>query len=147
MYNGNGSTNGNGGSSGSGGFSIKPIYLYIAGAVAVVLVLLLVMQFLNTSLVVHFGALAGVLLIIGNLRELIGQGYGRQSSTALLNVLIAGGLIFAWLSQFFGAWLWAPALLLLGGATPLVLGRASVYTTYVDMARRAADGVRRTIVR
>lgn len=136
-----------GGSSRLGGWRIKPLYLYIAALVAVLVAIFFVMRFLNTSLVMHFGAYAGVLLLIGNLREIIGQSYGERGSTALLNVMVGGGLICAWLAQFFGPLLWIPALLLVVAATPLILGRASVYRGYITAARGAADTVRRTIIR
>lgn len=144
MY--SGGSNG-GGYTRAGGWRIKPIYLYIAGAVAVLVAIFVVMRFLNTNLVMHFGAYAGVLLLIANVRELIGSGYGERGSTALLNVLVAGGLIFAWLAQILGALFWIPALVLVAIATPLIFGRASVYKGYISMARGAADTVRRTLVR
>lgn len=149
MYNGNGNGNytNNGGSTTIGGFRIKPIYLYAAGLVAVLLAIFFILRFLNTSLALHFGAFAGVLLLIANLRELIGQGYAQRGSTALLNILVGGGLIFAWLAQFFGALLWVPAIALLAVATPLILGRAAVYTSYVNAARTAVNGIRRTVGR
>jgi hypothetical protein len=62
-------------------------------------------------------------------------------------VLVGGGLIFAWLAQFFGPLLWIPAVVLVGIATPLIFGRANVYTAYIATARTAADGIRRTLVR
>lgn len=146
MYSGNGGSNG-GGYTNVGGWRIKPLYLYIAGAVAVVVAIFFVMRFLNTSLVVHFGAYAGLLLLVANVRELIGSSYGERGSTALLNVLVAGGLISAWLAQFLGPLLWIPALILVAIATPLIFGRASVYKGYISVARGAADSVRRTLVR
>ncbi|NTU78689.1 MAG: hypothetical protein HGA45_04685 [Chloroflexales bacterium] len=144
MY-GGGSTNG--GSTKFGGWRIKPLYLYIAALIAVLVAIFFVMRFLNTGLVMHFGAYAGVLLLIGNVRELIGSSYGERGSTALLNVMVGGGLVFAWLAQFLGPLLWIPALLLLAIATPLIFGRASVYKGYISAARGAADTVRRTLVR
>jgi hypothetical protein len=145
MYNG---SPGTGGSYNRGGrFALKPIYLYIAGAIAVLIAIFFVFRFLNTSLVVHFGAYAGLLLLIANVRELIGNSYGQKGSTAMLNVLVGGGLIFAWLTQFLGALLWLPAILLLVIATPLIFGRARVYTAYLDTARTIAGGVKRTLVR
>lgn len=142
-----GGSNGSGNTPRIGGFVIKPIYLYIAGAIAVLVVAMLVFRFLNTSLVMHFGAYAGALLLIGNLRELIGQGYGDRGSTALLNVLVGGGLIFAWIAQLFGALFWIPAIILLAIATPLIFGRATVYKGYITAARGAVDSARRTFVR
>ncbi len=130
-----------------GGWPIKPLYLYIAGAIAVVVAIFFVLRFLDTSLVMHFGAYAGLLLLVGNVRELIGSTYGERGSTALLNVMVGGGLILAWLAQFLGPLLWIPALLLVAIATPLIFGRAAVYKGYISAARGAADSVRRTLVR
>ncbi|WP_129677938.1 hypothetical protein [Candidatus Chloroploca sp. Khr17] len=130
-----------------GGWYIKPMYLYIGAAILAVAAIFLIMRFLSTSLAMHFGAFAGILLLVGNLRELIGQSYGDRGSTALLNVLVGGGLIFAWLSQFFGVLLWVPALILVGIATPLIFGRSSVYRGYLTAARSAVDTVKRTVVR
>lgn len=146
MYNGNGMNNG-GRSVRIGGVPIKPAYLYIAGMIVLLVAIYFVMRFLSTSLVMHFSAFAGVLLLIGNLRELIGNSYSQRGSTALLNVLIGAGLIFAWLTQFLGALFWIPALILLGVATPLIFGRARVYTAYLDTARTLVGNVRRTFVR
>lgn len=138
--------NGNGGTQ-IGGWRIKPLYLYIAAAVAVLVAVFFVLRFLNTSLVMHFGAYAGLLLLVANVRELIGSTYGERGSTALLNVLVGGALICAWLSQLLGALLWIPAVVLIVIATPLIFGRASVYRGYITAARGAADTVRRTLVR
>ncbi|MFQ3661664.1 MAG: hypothetical protein SNJ69_04625 [Chloroflexaceae bacterium] len=146
MYNGNGSTNG-GRYTRFAGMPVRPVYLYIAGAVALLVVIYLVMRFLSTSLVMHFSVYAGALLLIANLRELLGNSYGQRGSTALLNVMVGSGLIFAWLSQFFGVLFWIPALILVGVATPLIFGRANVYNAYLDMARSLATNVRRTFVR
>ncbi len=142
-----GGSNSSGGPAPIGGMRIKPIYLYVAVAVLVLAAVFFVMRFLNTSLVMHFGAYAGALLLVGNLRELIGQGYGERGSTALLNVMVGGGLIFAWLAQFFGPLLWIPAAILVAVATPLIFGRASVYRGYITAARGAVDTARRTFVR
>ncbi len=131
-----------------GGFYIKPLYLGIAAVLAVLVVAFIVFQMLNAALVMHFSLAAGVLLLLANLRELIGQSYNRHNNTALLNILIGAALVAAWASQIFGAFLWLPAVLLLLLATPLALGRAQVYTRYVKTGRvmlgRAVDGVRRS---
>lgn len=130
-----------------GGFRIKPLYLYIALALVVLVAIYFVMSFFSAGLIRHFGAFAGVLLLVANLRELIGSSYGQRGSTALLNVLIGAGLLCAWLTAFLGVIMWVPALILVGIATPLSFGRASVYTSYIGMAKTAANGVRRTLVR
>lgn len=152
MYNGNGNYNGGGGYNGGpsttiGGFRVKPIYLYIAGFVALLVAIYFVMSFFSAGLLAHYGAFAGLLLLIANVRELVGMAHAQRSSTALLNVLVGAGLICAWLTAFFGALLWVPALLLVGIATPLIFGRATVYAGYISAARTAADTVRRNLVR
>jgi hypothetical protein len=147
MYNGNGGSNGGSYRPGNRFGGIKPIYLSIAGVVAVLVAIYFVMRFFSASLQLHFGAFAGVLLLIANIRELIGAGVAQRGSTALLNVLVGAGMLCAWLTIFLGALMWVPALLLVGIATPLILGRASVYRGYLDVARRGADSVRRTFVR
>ncbi len=148
MYDGNGGYNGGSYNSPRSRFGgIKPMYIYIAGVVAVLVAMYFVMRFFSAGLQMHFGAFAGVLLLIANLRELIGAGVAQRGSTALLNILVGVGLLCAWLAIFFGALMWVPAVLLVGIATPLILGRASVYRGYIDVARRGADTVRRTLVR
>lgn len=145
MY--NGSSGNRGGYTRVGGFPIKPLYLYIALGLAALVAIYFVMRFLNTGLVMHFGAYAGLLLLIANVRELIGSSYGQKGSTAMLNVMVGAALLSAWLSQFLGALLWIPAIVLIIIATPLIFGRARVYTAYLDTARTIAGGVRRTIIR
>lgn len=145
MYNGNG--NSGGGYTRIGGVGVKPLYLYIAGAIAVVIAIFFVLRFLNTGLVMHFGAYAGLLLLIANVRELIGNSYGQKGGTALLNVMVGGALIFAWLSQLVTSLFWIPAIILAAIATPLIFGRGRVYTAYLDTAKTIAGSVRRTIVR
>lgn len=148
MYNGGGYNGNNGGNYTTvGGFRIKPLYLYIALGVVLLVAIYFVMSFFSAGLIRHFGAFSGVLLLLANVRELIGSPAGQRGSTALLNVLIGAGLICAWLTTFFGALMWLPALILVGIATPLSFGRASVYRGYIGVARTAADTVRRTFVR
>ncbi|NJN19683.1 MAG: hypothetical protein HC822_27300 [Oscillochloris sp.] len=147
MYNGGGNYNSGGNYTNIGGFRIKPIYLYIAGAVAVLVVIYFVMRFFSAGLLAHYGAFAGLLLLIGNLRELIAPSAAQRGSTALLNVLIGGGLICAWLAAIIGAVMWIPALILIGIAAPLIFGQATVYRKYIGTAQAAADSVRRTLIR
>lgn len=129
-----------------GGYPVKPVYLVIFGVIVFGLVIYLLLRFFNIGLTMHFSAFAGVLLLIANLRELLGTGYTQRGSTALLNVLVGAGLICAWLAQFFVLF-WLPALLAVGVATPLVLNRSGVYTMYLTTAQQAIDRVRRTLVR
>jgi hypothetical protein len=155
MYNGYGNGNGDNnyrsGSSRSsyssggihvGGFHIKPLYLYIAGAAVFLLVMYLLVRFLNAGLVMHFSVVAGALLLLANVRELMGNSYSRHQNTALLNVMIGAALVCAWMSQILGVLFWVPAVALLAIAAPLAWSRAAVYQTYMRTARGAFDRLR-----
>jgi hypothetical protein len=135
------------GSSGGGpriaGFEIKPLYMYIAIGVAILFLFYFLMQVFNTSLTMHFSLAAGILLLLGNVREFFQPVAEHQhKSSALMNSLIGGSLIFAWMSQLFGYFLWVPALLLIGVSVPLVLGRAQIYRGYLHSAQGMAQRVR-----
>src|SRR5688572_32764738 len=111
MYSGNGGRNG-GNYTRIGGYPIKPLYLYIGLGIVALVAIYFVLNLFNTSFVMHFGAYAGLLLLIANVRELFGNSYGQKGSTALLNVLIGGALLLAWLSQIVTGLLWVPAIIL-----------------------------------
>jgi hypothetical protein len=155
MYNGYGNGNGDndyrsrsstyssgGGGIHVGGFHIKPLYLYIAGAAVFLLAMFLLVRFLNAGLVMHFGVVAGALLLLANVRELIGRSYSQHQNTALLNVLIGAALVCAWMSQILGVLFWVPAIVLLAISAPLAWSRAAVYQTYMRTARGAFDRLR-----
>lgn len=129
-----------------GSFQVKPVYFYIAIAAAIMLLLAFILNLLQAKLTLHFGLIAGILLLLANLRELLGYTYGQHNSTALLNCIIGAALLFAWLTAF-GALFWVPALALIAVAIPLVMGRTSVYSTYVQFARTAFNTIRRGIGR
>jgi hypothetical protein len=129
------------------GFRIKPLFFYIGIGAILLIVMAFLINLVNTSIAMHFGLVAGALLLLANLRELLGYTYGQHNSTALLNCLIGGGLVCAWLSQTVSVLFWVPAVALVAVAFPLVLGRTSVYTTYVQAARTAVSGVRRAVGR
>lgn len=158
MYNGSGNNyNGNGGFRGPrldtagytsvGGMRIRSVYLYAAIAVVGVLLLYFLINFVQASLVMHFSAFAGVLLLVTNLRELLGSSFAQRSSTSLLNCMIGGALICAWLTQIVSVFMWIPALVLIGIAAPLAFGRASVYATYMSVARNAVGSAMRSVGR
>lgn len=129
------------------GLRVKSIYLYIGVAAIALLGVYMLLRFLNTSLVMHVSAYAGVLLLIANLRELLGSAYAQRNSTALLNCLIGGALIFAWLTQLLSTLLWIPAVALLLIATPLAFSRGAVYAGYISAARAAVGNARKLVVR
>ena len=126
-------------------FGISPIYLYIGIAILVLFGIWMVSGFFRAGVEGYFALAAGVLLVLGNLRDLIANPYPLRSSTALLNTMIGAGLIFFWLGRGFG-WIWyVPSVALVLAAAPLMLGRASVYGAYVGQARSLAGNVWRIV--
>ncbi len=141
MMNGNGYRS----SSGSGGFGIPPLYLYIGIGILAIIAVSLIGGLLSAGVQAYFAVAAGALLVLANLRDLLGGRAGMNSGAALMNTLVGAALIFFFLGSAFG-WIWyIPALLLLIAAIPLGLRRAAVYTAYLDAARSMAVGVRRAV--
>ena len=151
MYNGNGNGNGNNyGNGSSGRFSaIPPLYLYIGIGLAMLLGIWLLSSFFRAGIEGYFTLVAGVLLVLGNLRDLLANPYAQRSNIALLNTLIGGGLIFYFLGRGgfppIGGFWYAPAVLMLLIAAPLMIGRASVYSVYLGAARNVVGGIRRVV--
>jgi hypothetical protein len=141
MYNGNG--NGYRGA-GRGGLGIPPIYIYVAVGIAAVILLSLVGGLLSAGMQAYFALAVGVLLLLGNARDLI-PGALPSQGTALFNALLGAALVLFFLGSAFG-WVWyVPALALLLAGLPLAVRRAAVYTAYIDAGRTMVDGVRRVV--
>src|SRR5215210_4467710 len=145
--------NGNSNSYGSGpprrGAGIPPLYVYIGVGILVLLGIWMLLSFFRAGIDGYFALVAGILLVLGNLRDLIANPYPQRSNVSLLNTLIGGGLIFFFLGKggfppLGGVW-YVPALLLMLIAAPLMLGRAAVYTAYVGAARKAIGTVRSAV--
>jgi len=143
----------NGNSYGNGsprrGSGIPPLYLYIGVGLLVLLGIWMLLSFFRVGIDGYFALVAGILLVLGNLRDLIANPYPQRSNVSLLNTLIGGGLIFFFLGKggfppLGGVW-YVPALLLMLIAAPLMLGRAAVYTAYIGTARNAIGSVRRLV--
>ncbi|MDQ2997669.1 MAG: hypothetical protein M3R61_11505, partial [Chloroflexota bacterium] len=73
MYNGNGNSYGSGPS--RRGAGIPPLYLYIGVGILVLLGIWLLMSFFRAGIDGYFALAAGVLLVLGNLRDLIANPY------------------------------------------------------------------------
>jgi hypothetical protein len=145
--------NGSGNSYGSGPYrrrsGIPPVYLYIGIGALILLGIWLLAGFFRASLESYFALAVGVLLVLGNLRDLIANPMPGRSNVSLMNTLLGGGLIFYWLGNggfppLGGIW-FVPAVLMLLIAAPLMLGRAAVYTAYVGAARKAIGTVRSAV--
>jgi hypothetical protein len=145
MYNGNGNRYSNG----TTRYGIRPLYLYIGIGVLVLLGIWLLASFLKPGIDGYFALVAGILLVLGNLRDLLFNAYPQKSNVALLNTLIGGSLVFFWLGKGgfppLGMIWYVPAVLMLLVATPLMLGRAGVYGAYVGTARALVDNARRVV--
>lgn len=126
-------------------FGIKPLYLYIGIGILALIALWFIGSLLSAGLNAYFALAAGVLLVLGNLRDVIANPYPQRSNTALLNTLVGAGLIMFFVGSAFGAIWFVPAVLLLLASAPLILGRSDVYATYILAARNTADSVRRVI--
>lgn len=143
MYNGNG--NGYSTKTPGSGVGIPRVYMYLGVALLVLLGIWLVSGIFSAGVEGYFALVAGALLVLGNLRDLIANPYPTRSNVALLNTMLGGGLIFFWLGKGFG-WIWyVPAVLLVLMAAPLMLGRASVYGAYVNTVRTVVGGVWHTV--
>jgi hypothetical protein len=147
MYNGNGNKYGNGVAGRVA--ALPPLYLYLGIGILVVLGIWLLSSFFSAGVEGYFALTAGILLVLGNLRDLIANPYAQRSNIALLNTLIGGGLIFFFLGRGgfppIGGFWYLPAVLLLLIAAPLMIGRASVYTVYLGTARNVVGGIRRAV--
>ena len=144
MYNNNG--NSYGGGSYKRGSGIKPAYLYIGIGIVVLLAIWVLMSFLRAGIDAYFALAVGVLLVLGNLRDLIASSYQGRTQVSLMNTLLGASLVFFFLGRGpLGLVGYVPAILLAIIAAPLMLGRAVVYTAYVSSARKAIGTVKNVV--
>src|SRR6266498_2494095 len=147
MYNGNGNSYGSG--SPRRGAGIPPLYLYIGVGILVLLGIWLLLSFFRAGIDAYFALAVGILLVLGNLRDLIANPFPQRGNVSLMNTLLGGSLVFFFLGK--GGfpplgWIWyVPALVLTLIAAPLMLGRAVVYTAYVNSARKAIGTVKNAV--
>jgi amino acid permease len=84
--------------------------------------------------------------VLGNLRDLIANSYQGRSQVSLMNTLLGAGLVFFFLGRGpLGLIGYVPAIVLTLIAAPLMLGRAVVYTAYVNSARKAIGTVKNVV--
>lgn len=146
MYNGNGYKSR---TTTVAGRSIPTLYLYIGIGALVLLGIWLLSSVFKPGIDGYFALITGVLLVLGNLRDLIANPYAQRSNIALLNTMLGGGLIFFWLGKGafppIGALWYIPAVLLMLLAAPLMIGRASVYARYLQVANTMVSSVKRVL--
>jgi len=123
--------------------------MYIGVGLLVLLGIWLLLSFFRAGIDAYFALITGILLVLGNLRDLIANPYPNRSNVSLLNTLLGGGLIFFFLGKGgfppLGPIWYVAALVLMLIAAPLMLGRAAVYTAYLGTARRAIGTVRQAV--
>ncbi|WP_029215351.1 hypothetical protein [Kallotenue papyrolyticum] len=104
----------------------------IIGALVVIAVLY---RLLTAGLQSYVALIAGALLVLGNLPELLRALQGRVWGAALMNTLIGLALISYFLAALL-PWLFYPlAILLLLAAVPLAVNRTDVARAYLRGAR------------
>jgi hypothetical protein len=144
MYNNNG--NSYGGGSYRRGSGIPPVYLYIGIGILLLLGIWLLMGFLRAGIDAYFALVVGILLVLGNLRDLIASPFQGRSQVSLMNTLLGASLVFFFLGRGpLGLIGYVPAIVLTLIAAPLMLGRAVVYTAYVNTARKAIGTVKSAV--
>jgi len=144
MYNNNG--NSYGGGPYRRGSGIPPIYLYIGIGILLLLGIWLLMGFLRAGIDAYFALVVGILLVLGNLRDLIASPFQGRGQVSLMNTLLGASLGFFFLGRGpLGLRGYVPAIILTLIAAPLMLGRAVVYTAYVNTARKAIGTVKSAV--
>ncbi len=144
MYNNNG--NSYGGGPYRRGSGIPPIYLYIGIGILLLLGIWLLMGFLRAGIDAYFALVVGILLVLGNLRDLIASPFQGRGQVSLMNTLLGASLVFFFLGRGpLGLMGYVPAIILTLIAAPLMLGRAVVYTAYVNTARKAIGTVKSAV--
>lgn len=131
------------------GRNIPPMYVYIGIGLVVLLGIWFISGFINAGVEGYFALAAGILLILGNLRELISNPYPSRTNMAMLNTMIGGGLVTFFLGRGgfppIGTIWYVPAVALLVLAAPLMIGNAAIYGRYLGVARDGVARARRAV--
>jgi hypothetical protein len=128
------------------GSGIPPVYLYIGIGILLLIGIWLLMGFLRAGIDAYFALVVGILLVLGNLRDLIASPYQGRGQVSLMNTLLGASLVFFFLGRGpLGLMGYVPAIILTLIAAPLMLGRAVVYTAYVNTARKAIGTVKSAV--
>jgi len=147
MYNNNG--NSYGGGPYRRGSGIPPMYMYIGVGILLLLGIWALLSFFRAGIDGYFALAAGILLVLGNLRDLIASPLQGRGQVSLMNTLLGASLVFFFLGFLgrgpLGLVGYIPAIALALIAAPLMLGRAVVYTAYVSSARKAIGTVKSAV--
>ena len=114
--------------------------LYILALVGVLFGIYVVYQLLTAGLQAYLALIAGAMLLIGNLPELVRSLQQRAIGTALHNTLIGLALVCYFVGSIIAQMIfWPLSIVMLFAALPLTLNRASVARAYLNGARTLAS--------
>lgn len=117
--------------------------IYIFAIIGVLVAIYLLYGLLTAGFQAYIALVAGIMLLIGNLPELMRTLQQRFLGTSMFNTLIGLALISYFLgSVALGIVFYPLALLLLIAALPLVLNRAAATRVYLNGARNVASQAR-----
>lgn len=117
--------------------------IYIFALVGVLVAIYFLYGLLTAGVQAYVALIAGVMLLIGNLPELVRTLQQRLMGTAMFNTLIGLALISYFLGSAWATWIFYPlTIVLLLAALPLAINRAGATRAYLNTARNVAGQVR-----
>jgi hypothetical protein len=124
------------------GRSRRDTWIYVFAIIGVLVAVYVLYSLLTAGLQAYIALIAGVMLLIGNIPDLVRSLQQRELGTAMMNTLIGLALV----TYFLGAllpWLFYPlSILLLVAAAPLAINRVGVTRAYVNAGRAIASQAR-----
>ncbi|HEX6287684.1 MAG TPA: hypothetical protein VFZ66_00765 [Herpetosiphonaceae bacterium] len=128
------------------GRSRNQTWLYILALVGVLVAIYFVYQLLTAGLQAYLALIAGVMLLLGNLPELVRSLQLRTLDKSMLNTLVGLALICYFLGTIILTPLfWPLSILMLVAALPLTLNRVGVARAYLNAARGLVGQARHLI--
>jgi hypothetical protein len=117
--------------------------IYLFALIGVLVAIYIVYQFLTAGLQAYVALIAGVMLLIANLPELMRAVQARQMGSAVHNTLVGAALVFYFIGEIvLKALFWPLAILMLFLALPLMLNRVGVARAYANAGRNIVSQAR-----
>ena len=117
--------------------------IYIFALVGVLVAIYIVYQFLTAGVDRYLALAGGLMLLVGNLPDLVRSLQQRQVGTAMMNTLVGLALVSFFIGEIvLKALFWPLALLLLIAAAPLAINRAGATRAYLNTGRAVAGQLR-----
>ena len=118
-------------------------WIYIFALVGVLVAIYVVYQFLTAGLQAYIALIAGIMLLITNLPELVRAVQARQLGSAVHNTLVGAALVSYFVGEIvLKALFWPLAILLIFLAVPLMLNRVGVARAYANAGRNVVNQAR-----